>query len=247
VTDPNTTPSDQQPDAAVKALQDRLDSMQSKLSQIELDKVRLEERVKIATEKSAEPEAPVLNRDQLQSAVDAGQITESQRDEELARQLRESLRDELIQELDHKNTVSAQKKELQAEFDAYVAARPDLKVDGSEDLKRVQAEISEMKKRGLDQDLRTEVLAMKMVFGSLDRVKETTRSRRESHKETGGGSDRSTSTKTSDASWEKGLTSRQIDQFRNQAATLYKGEDDPFFLKVTTRARTKNVDRSQAA
>jgi hypothetical protein len=171
--------------------------------------------------------------------VDSGPITQAQADAEKARQMREDIKAEVSTELEQKFTVREQQKTVQEQFDAYLAMRPDIKVEGTEDRRRVQEEFGSLVKLGLQSSLQTEVAAMRAVFGPLDRVAETTRSRRESHRETGGAGG-TPGKEGGGEKWEKGLTADQIAGFRHQVEVgAYKGYDDPMFQRVVTRARTK--------
>jgi len=155
------------------------------------------------------------------------------------------LKIELSKEFDQKNAANQQKNSLQSQFDQYVALRPDVVVAGSDDLRRVQTEIQQLQKLGYTHDLRTEIVAMRTVFGPLDRVQETTKARRQSHQETGGSSDRGKG-QGGAASWEKGLTDVQVSTYRKLADRAYNGEEDPMFQRVTTRLRNKNQSKGAA-
>lgn len=221
------------------------ETLTKNLHREELERVRLEERAK-AAEPPAAPAVPVLTMDQLQKAVDDGQLTESQMKEEITRQLREQLRTELSDEMKKQHALSEQKKTLQQQFDRYVEFRPDIKVEGSDDLRRVHEEIEHLKTLGYAHNLQTELVALRQVFGPSDRVAETTRKTRESHRETGGGSVHTRSSGGS-SSWEKGLSDSQVSTYRKLAEGAgYSGEDDPMFLRVTTRLRNKNSARGAA-
>ena len=230
--------------AELEQLKERANSLETRLQQAEIEKARLDERAKAsAPPAGAAPKAaPVLTREQLQGAVDDGQITQSQMDTEILRQARETLRQELSQEFETKQVIAKQSEAVQTQFDAYVKLRPDVKVDGSDDLKRVQAEIQALVGLGHPHDMRTEVLAMRSVFGPVDRIQETTRHRTETHRDVGGPAPRDNEHTPSGTGWEKGLTQGQIQAFTGQLQRkVYSGEDDKLFTKVVTQARTDNV------
>ena len=231
----------------IDQLKSELESLKTQIQTAELQNARLEERVN-ATPAAPEVKAPeVLTRQQLQEAVDSGQINQAQMDEELARQMRDSLKQELSVESDEKISAAEQKRKLQTKFDAYVRLKPDVTKAGSDDLRRVQEEIKELGTLGYPHDLRTEVLAMKNVFGPLDRVEETTRKTRETHQETGGSGEGMTKKGAGKEKWEEGLRPSQVEANRDQVRKgNYAGEDDPKFLAAMTRLRTKNANRSAA-
>ena len=215
----------------------------TKLQASQIAQARLEEQAKQAT---AAPVAPtILTREQLQAAVDEGTITQTQADTETARQMREELRTELTKDLRAEQAATQQQTALQAEFDRYVEARPDLKVDGSVDLATAMSEVAALVKLGHPNTLLTEVTALRKVFGPSERIVETTRQTRETHQESVGvGNDPAGK---GGSGWKKGLTGRQIAAFDaelGKKGSQYKGEDDPFFLRVVTRARTKTAARA---
>jgi len=237
---------DQDPVAErLAALEEENRELQTRLQARALENARLEEQTKAAKPSEAEKPKPPT-REQLQSAVDSGELTQSQMDEEMARQLRESLREEINREQEQIRSQENQRKTLQDEWNAYVDLRPDIKKEGSNEQGRVLAEVAELVKRGMPHDLRTEVVAMRNVYGTLDRVEETTRQRRESHKETGG-SGSGEKRPESGAEWEKGLTSSQVAGFRKLIDKGVYEEDSDFFKNVVTRRRTKNVSEKEKA
>jgi hypothetical protein len=231
------------PKTDFEALQKKAAELESRLQAAEIEKVRLEERAK-APETQAPPAAPAPTREQLQEHVDNGTITQAQMDTELARQLREELKKELSTELRQEFTVKDQQRVVQDQFDAYVKVHPDVKVEGSDDLRRVRDEIQSLVKLGYPHDLRTEVMAMRMAFGPAERIEETTSQRLDTHRETGGAGSAPATGAPTGAAWEKGLNDGQIAAFRKQLdRNVYPSEDDAFFKKVVTRARTDNIAR----
>jgi hypothetical protein len=214
-------------------------------TQLEVERARLEERTKQPAPAS-EPAKAALSREQLQSAVDAGEISQSQMDAELERQTEERLEQRLTKKFEQEYAAKEQQRTIQEQFDSYARMRPDVKVAGTEDNRRVLEEIAALGKLGYPHDSRTEVLAMRHVFGPLDRVPETTRSRREVHRETGGAG-ASPSGGSGSAAWERGLSPGQVAAFHDQLDKgIYAGVDDKMFKSVVTRARTKNASRKVA-
>ncbi len=79
---------------------------------------------------------------------------------------------------------------------------------------------------------------MRNVFGSTDRIEETTRKRRETHKEAGGAGAGSEASATG-AGWEKGVPAGQVSAMRGQLARgVYTGPEDPLFVNVCKTARS---------
>jgi hypothetical protein len=215
----------------------------------ELDKARLEERLNQAPQatEAAKPVPP--SREQLQAWVDGGQITQSDMDREIARQDREAIKAELRTELTQEFSTREQLKTIKSQFDAYVKSRPDVKAEGTEDRRRFQEEFQALIDLGQPADMRTEVVAMRAAFGSLDRVQETTRQRRETHAETGGAGSGPAGGSTKEP-WHKDLTPGQIALYQKQLdeGKLFPGgTDDPMFKGTLTRARTKNIEKRKAS
>ena len=230
----------------LEALREGQKTLETQLQAERLEKARLEERLNQPPPAEPAPK-PRATEAQLQAAVDEGTISQAQMNSELARQMREDITNEVKTSLTQEFEAKEQLKTVKAQFDGYVENRPDVKVEGTEDRRRVQEEIQALMELGHAYDMRTEVAAMRTVFGSLDRVKETTRKRREVHQEAGGagGGDAGGS---GTAKWQKGLTPSQIAGFKHELSTnLYKSEDDKMFLDVTTRRRTKNAAGKAAA
>jgi len=233
--------------AELDELKQQVASMATQLQGVQLENARLEERAKAPAGQAPAEQSPPT-REQMQTWVDEGQITQAQMDGELARQDRVAMKAEMKAEVTASVDEKRQADTIQEEFNAYVEAFPAVNVDGSPEQKRVYDEIAALKKLGLAHDLRTEVLAMRRVHGDLDRVQETTRLRREVHEETqgaGAGGDDAAAAATE--TWATGLTEAQIKTFRHQlSVNAYKGEDDPMFQRVCTRARTQNKEKRAA-
>jgi len=184
VTDPDTTQgqSDESKkveitEAELKALQEKASALETRLQAAEIERVRLEERAKAQEPKK--PEGPVrLTHAQLQEAVDEGKITESDMQAELARQMREDLKTEIKADITAKLEAKEAARKIQDQFDGYLRLRPGVKTEGHEDRIAVQKEFQDLVALGYSpQEKRTEVLAMRNVFGPLDRIQETTRER----------------------------------------------------------------------
>ena len=226
-------------------LQTRASALETKLQAAEIDRARLEEQVKAAVAPPPAPSTPPPpTHEQLQEAVDNGQLTQAQMNQEVARQMRAELHSSISNDLRAEYAAAEQLKTVISQYDQYMALKPDVAVDGTEDRKRLQAAFKELVDLGYPSgEKRTELVAMKNVFGPLERIEETTRLRRDTHRETGGGGGGHEGP-SSGADWEKGLTAGQRDAFRHQLGTgLYPSETDKKFLAVVTRARTGNAEK----
>lgn len=234
------------PESELQEMKDQLATLNTQLRTAEIDKARLE--VKAEAPAPAATEAPPrLTREKLQEAVDAGQITQVNMDTELARQMREDVTAEVSTGLRAEFQAEQQERAFGEQYEGYLEMKPGINVEGSDDRARVQVEYQALVKLGQPGTKGTELLAMRNIFGSLDRVEETTRQRRETHEEAGGGS-RSPEGGSAGSDWEKGLTGDQVAIYRHQLEKgLYPSETDAKFLRITTRARTGNVDKRKSA
>lgn len=221
------------------ALTERAAALETTVHAGLLERARLEERLKTTDKK--EPEAPPPpNSAELQEWVDAGRITQAQADDEKMRQLREGLRADLSKEFDEKGAVRDQARVVEAEFDSYVAMRPDVAIEGTEDRRKFQVVYDRMLKRGLPHDKRTEVAAMESAFGPVDRVQETTRKRRETTREAGGAAAAPGASGSGDAAWKKDCTPDFIAGVEKQiGAGALSGYDDPRLQRQATRHRNQ--------
>ena len=212
----------------------------------EVERARLEGQASQTPAPAAPAKAPPT-RAQLQAAVDDGTISQSEKDTEMARQDRETVKAEVKAELTQEFDARDQARTIDTQHAAYMKLRPEIATPGSESRLRVTDEFNALVEMGLPKDAKaTELAAMRAAFGSLDRIEETTRSRRPAHEETGGAGGHDDS--GSDTGWRKGLTQSQIDvnehQIKSQA---YSGDDDPMLLRVATRQRTGNKDARKSA
>jgi hypothetical protein len=225
------------------ALKARADELETRLQASEIDKARLEEQAKAPVAPAAPTTPPPPTREQLQEAVDGGTISQAQMDTELARQMRVELQTDIETKLRAEFTAADQLKAITSQFDAYMKMKPDVAREGTEDRLKIQKEFQALVDLGYPaNEKRTELLAMRNVFGPLDRIKETTRERLPVTQETGGAGGASAGGKGS--GWREGLTSGQVEAFEHQQKIgVYPSETDKTFLAVVTRARTSNLER----
>ena len=229
----------------LEALKAKAEALEAELQQDRIERARLEERVNAATKDPGTPEPPPLTEIQMQALVDEGKLTEGEVKTEMERRFRAEL--DLSTDKKVQTAIATQKQQdvVQTEFDAYIAAFPDVNKPGTADFQRVRNEINSLVKLGVPHTLQSELIAMRKEFGSLDRVEETTNLRREYHQEAGGSGGGQNAADASTATWQKGLTPGQIGAYTDQLQKgIYKGEDDPMFQRVCTRARTQNTEKA---
>ena len=100
--------------------------------------------------------------------MDAGTITDANMQTELARQMREDVKNEVSTSLRAEFDAKEQAKHIQGQFDGYVELRPDVLTEGTDDRRRVQAEFQALTKLGYSpQEKRTEVIAMRTVLSLI--------------------------------------------------------------------------------
>lgn len=226
----------------LETLKAKASALEAELQQDRIERARLEERVAAVTQTPATAEPPPLTEAQMQSLVDEGKLTEGEVKTELERRFRAEL--DLSTDQKVQTAIATQKQQdvVQTEFDAYVAAFPDVNKAGTADFQRVRNEINSLVKLGVPHTLQSELIAMRKEFGSLDRVEETTNLRREYHQEAGGSGGGQADAGAGSATWQKGLTAGQISAYSDQLQKgIYKGEDDPMFQRICTRSRTQNA------
>ena len=223
-------------------LQEQVAALNTRLMDSELQKARLEERAEVMAQTPTTTPPPDPTREQLTSAVSEGTITQEQMDGEIARQMRNEITKEVTASVTAQTQTTRRSEDTQEQFDAYIEAFPDVKVEGSLMRQKVFNEIAALRKMGMPNDLGTEVIAMRNVCGSEEKVEETTRLRREVHVETGAGAHDGEPASGGEA-WTKGLTKGQIASHRHQLTkgVAYNGPDDPLFLKVCETARKQNA------
>jgi len=226
------------------ALNQRLETLSNKIQQGDVEKAKLEERI-AAVAKPAPTEEPPPTREKLQAWVDDGTITEQQMAGELRRQERVEIIGEIDQRVEQRVTSSDHSKHVKGQYDAYIEANPELSEEGSDVRTKVFSEKQELMKLGMVDSLETEVVALRNVCGSLDKVRETTRLRREVHSDTGGGGVDSGGESPTGKGWHKGLSQSQIAGFdRGLLKGGYQAEDDSFFLKCVETARKQTAERA---
>lgn len=111
---------------------------------------------------------PELTRAQLDMAVEAGEITEADRDTYLEEQMEARLSDRITTRIADKEN----ERRVQAQLDEYGDAVPDIAKQGSDIQTRIAAEYNDLVSYGYDNDdPKTALAAVKAVLGPLSALK----------------------------------------------------------------------------
>jgi hypothetical protein len=165
--------------------QRKLATLQNELQKEREDRIRAEERAKAEKPK-------VLSRAELNQLVADGSLTEDARDEYLEKQREERIEQRLEAKFAAERKQSDRISLINAQMERYKTLIPDVMVAGSEPRARVESEFNFLvsvdgQPQSNEEALALELKALRAAFGPVDRLKETTRKRRETHQETGGG------------------------------------------------------------
>jgi len=195
-------------------------------------------RAEAAQMMAARPEAqPAVTRESLTQMVNEGTITQTQMDVELDRQRAAQIEQDIDAKVEAKVSERETKKKVQSEFDAYLQAMPSIKVRTSDEFRRAGVEMKKLMDEGHPNDLRTEVLAMKLAFGPAEALTRNPNDR-ETH-EDGAGGDGGAETKSSTeepGGPPKGLDARRKAYYEKEIARgIYTGWDDPMVVSQIKR------------
>ena len=132
----------------------------------EMDKRRdVEKELQTMREANQKPQ---FSRAQLDAAVDAGEISEIERDSYVEEQIETRVTDRITTQLASKETT----QRVQAQLDEYAIAVPDASKEGSDIHNRVAAEYRDLVSFGYDNDdPKTALAAVKAVLGPLSALK----------------------------------------------------------------------------
>lgn len=189
---------------------------------------------------TARPEPKSIGRDELAAMVESGKITQEQMEGELTRQ-RETKLDERV---DERVDAAVKQREVlvkvDAEYQAYVAALPDITSRSSDNFKRAGVEMQKLLGEGHPNDLRTEVLAMRMAFGAVAGLTRNAADR-ETHEDGAGGggvADEGAGAGEGDGipTAPKGLDARKKAYYDKEIVRgIYSGWDDPQIVRQMKR------------
>ncbi len=245
---PEGNPDDGSGDSKGGIPKERVDAMLAKAKAAALDEGREAEQRRGAIELQREREArqaaelaaqqpavppqtdPTVQ--DLQALVNDGVITEAQMQLQLQTQ-REKAQDARIDDrVKTASTEQALLAKLNTEMDEYLELEPDLKNTSSEVLTRVEAEITEMGKRGVARSLQSELMALRIVLGPLQKLRTTKRTAAERETDaTGaaaGGGDGAEEVVEEGAAVPEGIPKRLQTYYQGMIQKgFYSGWDDP--------------------
>lgn len=109
----------------------------------------------------------VYTRDELQTAVDAGQINQAQMDTQLESQMETRVETKVAAAQDVKDRGA----KIGEQISQYLERVSDINDPASDNHKRLSAEVAALHKLGYAQDATTELQALRTVIGPIDKVK----------------------------------------------------------------------------
>ncbi len=194
---------------------ERLNEVLGKVSALETQLARTQGQVEGMATKPADPVAPTqtYTRAQLDAAVAGNQISQADADARYEQQIVDRAKKEAAEEASQTLAAANGQNLASSDLALYRAARPDIQVEGSKDRGRVQQEYAYLTSRGHPDNLETQALALRQVFGPAENLKNGTR---QTHQETGGGGGEPPEDKGSD--WPKDMSSDQKWYYKDQIA-----------------------------
>lgn len=165
--------------AAIRSGNEKYERLAAELAELKANK-----------NKSQEAETPQkFTSAQLNAAVAAGQITADQKDEILTRQIREEVTAEVTRSVLNTVGSSETQRRVDSDLSEYKRLAPEIMDTSSETRGKVADAYRQMIGDGLPQGLATELAAIRVVLGPLEKLKvaRSARNGSEYHEETGGG------------------------------------------------------------
>jgi hypothetical protein len=221
---------------ALSESKERTERLEADLQQQKVANEQFTAKLKTLEEDQKKPDPPKeYSRTELSGLVEQGRISEAQQDQILEQQTERRITDKLTKEFTEREATQRQNAELTRQGDEYRKLVPDLAVQGSEAWSKAQQSYRELIAQGHADDLKTEVLAIRMAHGPIDRIQETTQKHLQTHEETGGVGDEAEPTK----GVPRGVTKRLQSFYKKQIERgLYTGWDDPKLKKELSYAKT---------
>lgn len=164
-------------------LQTQIGQMQEQLQELRDSRIRQEEQAKQAPAQQQK----VYSRSELQTAVDAGTITQDTAADISERQFEARIVADTEKQIEERMTATRKSEVIERQITSYREAMPDLLNHGSESRVRLQAEYKTLLSMDYPDNLQTELMALRSTFGPPERIRETTRNKRASAEEVGGG------------------------------------------------------------
>jgi hypothetical protein len=151
-------------------------------------RLRADFEAKLADATKPKGEAPkAYTRAELQAAVDAGQITQAQMDEQLQAQSDERAARVALETV----STAERRRRVDSEIERFKAVAPEILDDAHDSRKDIQKAFRELVALGDDpKDVSTQLKAIRQVLGPIDRLERSRngRSQHDTHRETGGAS-----------------------------------------------------------
>lgn len=181
-----------------KSVEEQLAETNRRLEEERLARVKAEGKAEGMTEalsqqpptRQEEHQEQRYTRAQLNAAVKNEQLSQDDADLMWETQLRKDITREVTQTVSSQVSGQAAVQAISSEIDEYTKLFPNSSVQGSKEHKDLQTEYQKLRNMGQPKGLATELMAAKIVFGPLEKVKagkEITREVNEGHQEGGGG------------------------------------------------------------
>lgn len=163
----------------------RFNEINGQVSELKAQLARAQGQVEgMTAAKPAEQPKQTYTRAQLTAAVDGGQMTQDDADSLHEQQVIERTTQQVTERV--MGTVKASESENRAlaDIDKYVAARPDIMIEGTTARNRLADEFSYLTSMGHSDSKQTQALALRTVYGPVENLRPGTRT---THEETGRG------------------------------------------------------------
>lgn len=175
------------PDAEIGAVKRQVELLSAQLESV-LEKLGDKDAPKSEASPQNEGAPQEYSREQLQAFVDQGKITSVQMENVLSQQSEKRLEARLSQKVESRLQNLSTEQQVTRDIDAYVDAFPAIGREGTPERKQIAEEYRRLVAEGLQPTLKTELLALRSVFGRLQPGIKTAR-RLETNAETGGRGD----------------------------------------------------------
>jgi len=165
-----------------------------------------------------QPQVKVYSEQELQSYVDAGQITDAQMQKQLRQQDNATTRTSLKSEITAEIRAEAKDEKLSAQISAYTRKVPDLDVDGTEAASRVEKVYKfNTNECGMPKGRGAMLAALRQVYGPAETLQLKGQPVVETYSETGGGS--GASPPPNSEGKPKGLSAREDAYYSSKVGT----------------------------
>ena len=173
------------------AIASGLESIKNELAAEKESRARLQGTVESLSQSRAQPEPKPqkrkYSRAELSAAVEAGTITDEQRQGYLEETLREEIRAEMHREIESAKGNIQSENESKAELEKYIEAVPTIMEQGSEDRARVQTEYNKLVADGFPESIKSQLLAVRLAIGPVPKNRTDIPGERQTDKAGAGG------------------------------------------------------------